>query len=103
MARRYYNRRYYPRARTVYARGRRGFRSRSTNKWVTFGAGVAGGFLAPTVIPFQNEIAMVGAVAPVKMPRPVRSVLSGYVIGRILRNVTTRGPGTGQSNDSPWY
>ena len=55
------------------------------NKWVTFVAGVAAGYLTPDVVPYQNELALVATAAPVKMPRVIRSVASGYVIGRIIQ------------------
>jgi len=89
-------------ARGWYTR-RGGARGIAGNKWVTFGAGAAAGFLAPKVIPFQDEIALVLCAAPVKMPRMVRSVASGYVIGRIAKNLIGGGLSGQTSGGSGWY
>lgn len=99
MAYRRYRRRF-----SGYARRFRSYRGRArgiaSNKWVTFGAGAAAGFMAPKVIPMQDELALVICAAPVKMPRAVRSAASGYVIGRIVKNLI--GGSTNQTNSS-WY
>lgn len=95
-------RRYYSRGRRYFGRARSYARRASGNKWMTFGAGVAAGYLAPDVVPYQNELALVATAAPVKMPRVVRSVASGYVIGRIIRNITQKGIGSGTGGNSPW-
>lgn len=96
------------RMRRFYGRMRYGsWRSRGRaaigNKWVTFGAGAAAGFMAPKVIPMQDEIALVICAAPVKMPRAVRSVASGYVIGRILKNIVGGGMSGSSTGGSGWY
>ena len=93
-------RRFYGRARSFY-RARGGARGIASNKWVTFGAGAAAGFMAPKVIPMQDELALVICAAPVKMPRAVRSAASGYVIGRIVKNIL--GGQTSTSTNSGWY
>ena len=72
------------------------------NKWITFGGGVAAGYMAPQVVLYQDELALVITAAPVKVPRMVRSVASGYVVGRIIRNIMGRGIGTGTGGNSPW-
>lgn len=77
-----------------------GARGIATNKWVTFGAGFAAGYLAPKVVPYQDEIALVACAAPIKEPRMVRSIASGYVIGRIVRNMTK---GSASGTNSTWY
>lgn len=99
-----YRRRYFSRARRYGGRARTYFRSRGGfgNKWITFGGGVAAGYLAPQVVPYQDELALVITAAPVKVPRMVRSVASGYVVGRIIRNIMGRGIGTGTGGNSPW-
>lgn len=92
--------------RSAHSYGRRGYRRArglAGNKWVTFGAGAAAGFLAPKVIPFQDEIALVITAAPVKMPRAVRSVASGYVIGRIAKNILGGGVAGQPTGGSGWY
>lgn len=71
-------------------------------KWVTFGAGAAAGYLAPNVVPYQDEIALVITAAPVRLPRVVRSAASGYVVGRIIRNIMNRGVGAGTGGNTPW-
>lgn len=97
----YFRRRFRTRYRTRYVRrGRRG--GGGMNKWLTFGGGAIAGYMAPQVIPYQNELALVLAAAPVKLPRAVRSIASGYVIGRITRNITTGGVGSGTGGNSPW-
>lgn len=95
-------RRYFPVGSRRYRAARRA-RGLAGNKWVTFGAGAAAGFMAPKVIPFQDEIALVITAAPVKMPRMVRSVASGYVIGRILKNIVGGGLGGSTTGGSGWY
>ena len=93
--------RFYGRARSFY-RSRGGARGIAGNKWVTFGAGAAAGFMAPKVIPMQDELALVLCAAPVKMPRAVRSAASGYVIGRIVKNLIGGSTG-GSTTNSGWY
>lgn len=105
-------RRYYSgarsRARSYYSRGRAfyrragGYKGIAGNKWVTFGAGALAGFKAPQVIPYQDELALVITAAPVRLSRAVRSVASGYIIGRVVRNVMARGVGTGTSGNTGW-
>lgn len=87
-------------ARSYGGRAYGGFKRASGNKWITFGAGAAAGFMAPKVIPMQDEIALVITAAPVKMPRAVRSIASGYVIGRILKNLLG---GSTSGTNSTWY
>lgn len=77
-----------------------GVRGMASNKWVTFGAGFAAGYLAPKVVPYQDEIALVACAAPIREPRVIRSVASGYVIGRIVRNMTK---GSSSGTNSTWY
>jgi hypothetical protein len=79
-----------------------GYKGIAGNKWVTFGAGALAGFKAPQVIPYQDELALVITAAPVKIPLAVRSVASGYLIGRVVRNVMARGVGTGTSGNTGW-
>lgn len=74
-------------------------------RWVPFGAGAIAGYAAPQVIPYQDEIALVVCAAPVKIPRFIRQGASGYVIGRVARNIMARGIGTGTRIDdgTGWY
>ena len=63
---------------------------------------MAAGYLAPDVVPYQNEAALVLACAPVRLPRNIRQAASGYVFGRMIRNITQKGIGTGTGGNSPW-
>jgi len=99
----YRRRRFYRRARFYGRRFYGGGRKAMGNKWITFGAGAAAGFMAPKLIPMQDELALVITASPVKMPRAVRSVASGYVIGRILKNLTGGRLTGGSTTNSGWY
>lgn len=56
--------------------------------------GAVAGYMAPRVVPYQDAIITALAVAPVKMPRIVRRLAGGYVIGMLAKGFLG-GSGTG--------
>jgi hypothetical protein len=84
---------YKKRFRNAYSRGRAWYGRRSTRqkagieKWLPFGGGAAAGYLAPSVIPYQDAAITAIAVAPVKVPRAIRHAAQGYVVGRMAKAI----------------
>ena len=88
MARWTRSRAYYGRARAWGSRARSYARRYNQGFNMKYVAGAAIGFVAPTVVPYQDMAMTVMAVLPVKMPYGIRSVAQGYVLGRIAKGMT---------------
>jgi len=66
--------------------------------------GVALGYMAPRVVPYQDMIVTLLAVAPVRLPYNLQNVAKGYVLGSMAKSfIPNPFGGSGVSSSSGDY